>query len=374
MPWHLPRLLLCCSLVLEVIGAVDQRCDDVVSTVPLSTALVQVKAQTLAVKGPLAEEPPLVTNPQVQNLASVDGGGGRLDDGLVQIRIPKTGSTTLRQVFRALQMANGMYPLDEADVSLSLNGTAYVYTEHRRLKDVQNALSQLLPKAFKISMVRDPVERCMSSFYHLLDEKHSYLGSSDAEKIALLTGNCSAVVAQGEAWYTSLAQDLCRGLACPGYQTEYLVPHAGSNLDEIFESFDFIAVTERYDESMLLLSKQLELPLSDLLYVQTKVSGASSYCQGNTASSIQKVPMEEESAGVRAAAQKLALDRDALLVERANAELDRRIAAYGPSYQSDLASFREWLAVADEECKCLGQSPPAKSFVCLKDLVQERNW
>jgi len=376
MPWHLPRLLLCCSLGLQTIDALDQKCDatahvpDAVSNAPLTNSLVQVKVRTQAVQEPLSEDT------KVHNLTSLDGHGrSRLEDGLVQIRIPKTGSTTLRFVFTTLQMSKGMKPLANADASLSLDGTAYLFSQHERLKDVQDELSQMLPKAFKVSMVRDPVERCMSSFYHLFENKHSYLGSTfdDTEKIALLTGNCTTVV-DPNGQYTSRYQELCRQLACPGFQMEYLVPHAGSDLDAVFESFDFIAVTERYDESLLLLSKQLDLPVSDLLYVKTRVSGASSYCQGNSAASIEKIPMEEESAGVQAAAQQLALDRDVRLVERANAELDRRVAEYGPSYQSDLAMFREWLAVADEECKCLGHVTPLASFECVQDLVQQRHW
>jgi len=348
-------------------SASTQRCDqNDLKSMPFSSTLLQVNAQ----KQPLEQQPEedsVASQQLASTLMSAGVSNPQLSDGLVLVRLPKTGSTTLSFVVQGLAGREGLERLYNANDSMSLDNTSYVYSKHGYFAEVGGALHQLLPHAFRLSMVRDPVDRCMSAFYHLFERNHAGVGAyGDSEKIAVITGNCDSL--------TDGLSHTCANLACPGFQLGYLAPYSGASVNETFEQFDFLGVTDRYEESLVLLAKQLGRPLADVLYVKFKESGVSAECGGQTVSEVDKPPLEEESEAVQQAARQLKSDDDAELVAMANAALDEKIANYGASFQSDLALFRSWLAIAEDECRCLGLTSPERSITCVHDLAQARQW
>ena len=59
--------------------------------------------------------------------------------------------------------------------------------------------------------------------------------------------------------------------ACWGYQS-------GSPLTLVRDTFSFIGIVERYDESLVLLASMLRIPLTEVLYLKAKDSTADVRC------------------------------------------------------------------------------------------------
>eukprot|EP00971_Amphidinium_carterae_P347485 6489520-Amphidinium_carterae.1 len=270
----------CMMLGICLASASTQRCDqNDLKSMPFSSTLLQVNAQ----KQPLEQQPEedsVASQQLASTLMSAGVSNPQLSDGLVLVRLPKTGSTTLSFVVQGLAGREGLERLYNANDSMSLDNTSYVYSKHGYFAEVGGALHQLLPHAFRLSMVRDPVDRftggtphtttptpkrnldqqallrccwvvttgcarcsrrCMSAFYHLFERNHAGVGAyGDSEKIAVITGNCDSL--------TDGLSHTCANLACPGFQLAYLAPYSGASVNETFEQFDFLGVTDRYED------------------------------------------------------------------------------------------------------------------------------
>mmetsp|Transcript_42941 Transcript_42941/g.100863 ORF Transcript_42941/g.100863 Transcript_42941/m.100863 type:complete len:433 (-) Transcript_42941:304-1602(-) len=331
-----------------------------------------------------------------------------LSEGLVVVRVPKTGSSTLQSLAKRLGDLYGMtfwkqpYILaknarnivtEKNVTTVSANASRtlqfsratsntslanvvedrdpIVYAAHGALSHVAKWLETVLPKAFRTAMVREPAERCMSSFYHLFEGQQGTVGMhDDSAKIAFLTGDCDFFETVKENW-------LCNTLKCPGFMTQYLEPYNNASYSDIIEAFDFIGVTERFDESMIILGKKLGLPLTDMLYVTVKESNADHDCQSiESTANTARIPVSEESEAVQAAAALLRKGQDMRLVNQAHAALDAAILSYGESaFNTDLARFRVWLNISESECRCVGYNKMADdAFDCISDLVAQRGW
>ena len=98
---------------------------------------------------------------------------------------------------------------------------------------------------------------------------------------------------------------------------------AARNLD----GYLVVGTTEQFDETLLVLGRDLRWSLSDLLYTPVNVTAS-------------RPPQLDISDALRE--KILAWNRyDARLVERARAHLARRIAAYRGDFARDLSLFRE---------------------------------
>ena len=95
--------------------------------------------------------------------------------------------------------------------------------------------------------MRDPLERCLSEFYHLIVDRKSISDITDSMIIAHLNGS----------------------FTCSDTQFDYLGIHPlKENATELFlNNFDFIGLVERYDESIVALKYMLNTTLCDMLYL-----------------------------------------------------------------------------------------------------------
>jgi len=359
------------------------------------SSLLQIATLTQAVKGPLFEDAgveEMMGSLLDPVLLGMNGSGSEhaplVSNGVVVVRIPKTGSTTLQGVVRrigdlhGMALWKGLQSLRAIDMWARSTATSLqdmqqeifevpvVYTGHGRLRDSSVFFDEYVPRAFRLTMVRDPAERCMSAFYHLFESKQGTAGKHDDEaKVAFITGECDYFTNETE-------QRLCSGLACQSFMTNYLLPYDNASIAEILDAFDFIGVTERFAESMVVLKKDLSLDLADFIYVKVKEAGVPKDCQAvESAANSARIPLAEESDEVQLAAGSLRSSIDMDLIRAVNASLDERIANYGPSFESDLAIFHSWLDEAEAECRCVGTDKLASmAFACISELVQRRGW
>jgi hypothetical protein len=127
--------------------------------------------------------------------------------------------------------------------------------------------------------------------------------------------------------------------------------------NDVLEEYDFVGITERMDESAVLLMMLLNLPMSDVLYLSAKGKGgyddgggranrhACSYIWPSFVS-----PGMQEFFDTNIEWQSM-MKYDRAFYKAANASMDLTIDALGRDlFEGNLAKFRQAQAVAKETC------------------------
>ncbi|CAM9844125.1 unnamed protein product, partial [Discosporangium mesarthrocarpum] len=92
----------------------------------------------------------------------------------------KTGSSSMATLIRLIAARNGglpgeyMYPLNytinffgREELQPLEKGTLHIWTDHEYLRRLlQVAVPQVVERSFKLTLVRDPIDRCLSAFYY----------------------------------------------------------------------------------------------------------------------------------------------------------------------------------------------------------------
>ena len=174
--------------------------------------------------------------------------------GLLFVKIPKTGSTTLSGLTLRIGYRHS-HLVDGCHIE-ACHGEAW--------KGRKNYLNRDLEESFLFTFVRHPSTRAISQAHHFhinlekfeKNEEFQSVETTDAEMIAALQK------AVGEEHN------------CTNYQMFYLQtenPHfASSNVSHVINQYDFIGVFERFDESLVVLRFLLGLDASDIVYFQSK--------------------------------------------------------------------------------------------------------
>lgn len=143
------------------------------------------------------------------------------------------------------------------------------------------------------------------------------------------------------------------------YKDETIVPLTWEEglVGGIVQDYDFLAVQERMDESLVALQLLLGLDVRDILYLHSKVSGESyRFEDAGGVERCQKLVKPVISPGVHQYLSSLEWrDRiagDMLLHHVANRCLDATIQALGrETFEMHLTTFRTYMALAQETCK-----------------------
>jgi len=249
-----------------------------------------------------------------------------LRHGLAFVKTPKTGGTTFGGVMRRIGARHGMARAHSGPWLNELTTAApSVWANHGRRQEIAKSLARQMPGAFLVTIVRDPIARCLSQFYHF--QVHMRGGKpTEANKLSFIRRRCAG-----------------------DYLVNYTKPAQGTAPAAVMDSYDFVATTERFDESLLLLAKKLGVKQVDLLYVPSKVSGTS---VNETGSPMHEHPpfSSEPQSVQQLAEERMQHKGDAKLHEAADRALDEQAAAYGPSFKTELAEFQRRLAVLAATC------------------------
>jgi hypothetical protein len=253
--------------------------------------------------------------------------GEPLRCNLILLKTYKTGSSTASGVARRIAAHNGLsgYTTDAWSSVEPL-----VAGDHASMAKLWPKLQRLHLPSFVFSMVREPVSRCLSHFYH------------------------------GQVYMRKVPNTAAKKLeflrACKNMQIDYMNSHdtgrdfsdgcvrgglAGKrDVDAVMAAFDFVGVTEDFDTSMGVLAAQLGVPPSDVLYLSAKVAGE----QARTP--IPHPPLEEEPASVQAFVRGEFRQGNADFELWETAKQRLRAQASGV----DVASFQSLLARATKQC------------------------
>lgn len=127
------------------------------------------------------------------------------------------------------------------------------------------------------------------------------------------------------------------------------------NVEQVIQNYDFLALTERLDESLVVIQLLLDLPVSDILSTSSKVGGGYFYVEENGKS--RCIPLQKS---FRSPAVHAYLESDEwyaknygdyLLFAAANQSLDKTIERLGKiRFAKALREYRESMKLVKEKC------------------------
>lgn len=178
-------------------------------------------------------------------------------EGFFFIREKKTGSTTLAGVVLRLLHRQARRRRQEDERSSS-GAPCRTRIDHASALVLQYARRNRA-KSFLMTMLREPTKRAISAYFHFR------VSNAKEDPTDLNFQN----------WFRSTPR-------LSNFYTKELSMHPMEDLknrnhteivQDILQSFDFIAITERLDESLVVLKMLLRLDFSDILYLNANTAG-----------------------------------------------------------------------------------------------------
>jgi len=200
------------------------------------------------------------------------GGGvaSKSGRGFLFIKPPKSGSTTGASV--TLRIAANVAKLVKLE------------SRHPRRKPVcacwvDHSPASLLPfvanrtreESFLWSVLRNPTDRTVSEFFHFKVSRERW-PSNDASFRKFLQNNNNFT--NYYLRYLMLGDRPPVDTINPGNFSGGVGDDPAAVINSILDSYDFLAVTERFEESAVALGMLLGLAMTDVLYLSSKTSGS----------------------------------------------------------------------------------------------------
>lgn len=191
-----------------------------------------------------------------QPQASLNDAAGR---AVIFLHIPKSGGTTLHAIIERQYPAERIFTIDGHHVRESIaEFKALPEAERRRLQVLKGHMSfglhNWLPQpSTYITLLRDPVERTISHYYHILrSPEHTHHATIVGKNMSLhdfMLAGVSRIVDNGQV------RALCAGEDVPyGACTADMLAQAQANIEG---HFTLVGFTEQFDETLILLKRAL---------------------------------------------------------------------------------------------------------------------
>jgi hypothetical protein len=274
---------------------------------------------------------------------------GPTQNGFLYVKIPKTGSSSgagvhLR-IARNVARRSPSYNFDICKARCR-HGKAHPHGNLRLARRDVNA-------SFVWTLVREPTQRAVSSFFHFQVARRAIEPTDDNFVRYLPRGHVTInYLSPREYHYRK------------GYNPiEYA--------NEILLHYNFIGLTERIDESLVVLSMLLDLPLTDILSVSAKRNGG--YDDGASQNTCFKIPPSFVSPGMQrhfaSEAWRNLTRPEVALFQAVNRSLDLTMDALGRSaVQARLVRYRQAMAMVNERC-----TADTVKLPCTKDGVRRED-
>jgi len=270
---------------------------------------------------------------------------------IVFVKPAKVGGSTVAGVVRRISAKRNILDFDkQLDLKTMTKVLCQrkkhfgrVVANHHTRTDLQNALhacDKNRVQMFLLSWVREPLERCLSQYYHIYVSRMKEPPSLESKL------------------------EYCGGDGrFDDHFEEYLSLHdPQESAETTIRQFDYVGISNRFDESMLVLKHLLGLSYSEILYLSAKnssnpiPSGKQDILKHNSIH--RHLPLSEEPTEVQHLLSSEAWkehNRFSLnFFTLANEKLDEHIAAIGNDvFAIKLAEYRSLLAKAHAECGTL---------------------
>lgn len=337
-------------------------------------------------------------------------------EGFIYVKVPKSASTTLsavnirlsRRVGQRVYGSSNMYDNTNSTTAAATNTSSYCSSFQNHMVGAGHYYGNRNPlKSFLWGSVRDPASRAISRVFF----QNSRGRQTVTEEMVLqyLQGAYnpqSGAITKGKGGfqlqYLTL-QDKVRPIPDwyffdPTEPTTVQEPRRlRAMVQRVLDDYDFLAVSERMDESLVTLQFLLNLTLGDILVSSSKVAGSFTYnAKNGTCAPLQRSYWSPTvTAHVTSDVWYAINYGDYLLYHAANRSLDQTIDAIGQNrFHQALQQYREAQRLVEAEChnktfhQCSfdGQVQADKAledcyaedsgcgYRCIDELVQKMNW
>ncbi|CAB9516924.1 expressed unknown protein [Seminavis robusta] len=285
-----------------------------------------------------------------------------VQEGFFFLKTHKTGSSTSAGVHIRIARNMATYQTQRwnkttttAPSSFSTTSFCRAQFDHSTARKM-NYGQRSKSRSFLWTILREPNQRAKSHFFHFgvsrrnipPDQYRDFLLNKNHKKKS--TNN------NDKGYYVKMLST-SSSLSSEQDETNNNTTTMIAILQDILDSYDFIAITERMEESIVALQMILGLSTADVLYLSAKSSGGydAGGGFGGKCILIQK-PHKESLAKVEQFMRespewKAHVQWDQLLYQAANQSLDRTIHAFDQDeFRTHLALFRHAQQVAQEQC------------------------
>ena len=216
-------------------------------------------------------------------------------------------------------------------------------------------------QSFLWSLIRNPTSRAISEFFHFKVSR---------EKVEPTTENFIKMVNSNQVLaknYYFSAHELTPD------PFEYNRPgryNHTSTIERFLNGYDFIGITERFDESLVVMQQLLRLPLGDILYLNAKQGG--NYDDGGLHNTCYYIVPSFVTPGMKeyfnSQKWQTFIQRDMVFYNAANASLDKTIdeTIGRTAFDKALAKFKSAQQIVNTECSTEDQT----KFPCTNDGVK----
>ena len=271
---------------------------------------------------------------------------------IVFLKTHKTGSTTMTSIFERFGYRNNLtfaLPKHRHGFDKSKNfSQAYVIPipkvlakSYPRFNILANhaiynrpELDKTVPNATYITILRNPVTQLESAFGYF--EMYKGLNISGPNAFEIFMENISLYFYNTTFKYKQKIRSKNGQLFDLGFNTKVnntdIIRRKIRTLDG---EFDLVLITEYFDESLILMRKLLCWSYDDILYIS---AGVRSKSHRYSISKDLQQKIRQWNAG------------DVLLYDHFNKTFWRKIEQYGPTFQTDLKTFRELEKEAFHKC------------------------
>lgn len=246
------------------------------------------------------------------------------------LHLPKTGGRTLRTIFMRQYGRERVYDAYASPVDAAIERYEALPEEEKRayralIGHVPIHMHEKMPgPCIYVTLLRHPVERVISTYYYVCRNpdhpKHEAIVGAGMSLSDVVRNGILPMVDNGQArvlanWWGEYG-------ACP--------PEVGDRAMENIERHVAVAgLTARYDESLVLMGRELGWSWTRMLYVRRNVS----------ASRPRAEDLPEETIAAIRDLNRVDLD----LYRRVEERLDRTVRAAGSSFHAEVAAYRRAL-------------------------------
>lgn len=308
---------------------------------------------------------------------------------IVFVKLQKVGGSTAGGVMRRVADHHGIAGAHVGayeDWDKDCRDSPVVWAHHGnfiRTYRMLRACKKVRP-VFLATWVRNPLERCLSMFYHFRATRYQSRTTFAAKRrYCLFEVKDNLFIKTVGTWEQAEWRSSLLSWQVPlNFIKEKSKP---ANALKLFELYDFVGVTERFDESLLVLQDVLGLDDSDILYIASKNSTAGQRGQQDIIMNRTVVPnpgiLNEDLKFQQLATNPTWIEKNEFalkFVEYANAALDGHIARIGRTeFKRRMHLYKALLNRAKNECT----SPTPKCYWndngchydCLDRIAPPRN-
>ena len=284
--------------------------------------------------------------------------------GFVYMKLMKTGGSSAAGV--NLRIAKNLqeryYPhystQNNSELCLSRNdhATSHSLQMNQRIRE----------ESFLWTILREPTSRIVSQFFHFQVSREKVEPTDANFKAYIEDINTKSRSKLDKYYFTSLTTST---------KTEYTnyvhkLKNPNKLVNQILKDYDFIGITERMDESIVTLQLLLNLPTSDVLFLNAKNSGG--YDDGGHKEGCVYIVPSFVSPGMKEYFDNFPYNNsiDTQLYLAANRSLDLTIDALGrDKFNRALQKYRHVQGIVNDVCN----KPGIVTFPCNPDGTKNKN-